>query len=90
MFLCFGVAFEVPVVVVLLVVMGIVQLTTLQKNRKFVLLGCFVLAALLTPPDMISQTSLALPMYVLYEGGILMSRLLMRMKRSEEHKVSET
>jgi sec-independent protein translocase protein TatC len=90
MFFCFGLAFEVPVAVVLLVIMDVVQLATLQKNRKFVLLGCFVLAAFLTPPDMISQTSLAVPMYILYEGGILMSRVLMRMKRDEERKVTET
>jgi sec-independent protein translocase protein TatC len=90
MFFCFGLAFEVPVAVVLLVVMELVQLSTLQKNRKFVVLGCFVLAAFLTPPDIMSQTSLAVPMYILYEGGILMSRVLLRMKRDEERKVSET
>jgi sec-independent protein translocase protein TatC len=90
MFLAFGFAFEVPVAVVLLVVMELVKLETLQKNRKYVLLGCFIVSAFLTPPDMLSQASLAVPMFILYEGGILMARVLMRMKREEERKVSET
>ena len=78
MFFCFGVAFEVPVAVVLLVVMGIVRLESLKKNRGYVLIGIFILAALLTPPDAISQCSLAIPMYLLYEGGILMAGVLSR------------
>jgi sec-independent protein translocase protein TatC len=78
MFFCFGLAFEVPVAVVLLVVMGLVRIEKLQKNRGYVLIGIFILAALLTPPDAISQCSLAIPMYFLYEGGILMARILSR------------
>jgi sec-independent protein translocase protein TatC len=78
MFFCFGLAFEVPVAVVLLVVMGVVRIEALKKNRGYVLIGIFILAALLTPPDAISQCSLAIPMYLLYEGGILMARLLSR------------
>jgi sec-independent protein translocase protein TatC len=78
MFFCFGLAFEVPVAVVLLVLMGLVRIEKLQKNRGYVLIGIFILAALLTPPDAISQCSLAVPMYLLYEGGILMARLLAR------------
>ena len=84
MVFCFGVAFEVPVAVVLLVVMGLVRIEKLQKNRGYVLIGIFILAALLTPPDAISQCSLAIPMYFLYEGGILMARLLSRRKAAEE------
>jgi sec-independent protein translocase protein TatC len=80
MFFCFGLAFEVPVAVVLLVVMGVVRVESLRKNRGYVLLGIFILAALLTPPDAIAQCSLALPMYLLYEGGIVMARLLSRGK----------
>ncbi|HEV2286033.1 MAG TPA: twin-arginine translocase subunit TatC [Steroidobacteraceae bacterium] len=78
MFFCFGVAFEVPVAVVLLVVMGVVPIEKLKQHRGYVLIGIFILAALLTPPDAISQCSLAIPMYLLYEGGILMARLLSR------------
>ncbi len=78
MFFCFGLAFEVPVAVVLLVVMGLVRIEKLKQNRGYVLIGIFVLAAFLTPPDLLSQCSLAVPMYLLYEGGILMARLLVR------------
>jgi len=78
MFFCFGLAFEVPVAVVLLVLMGIVRIEKLKEHRGYVLVGIFILAALLTPPDAISQCSLAIPMYLLYEGGILMARVLSR------------
>ena len=81
MFICFGLAFEVPVAVVLLVVTGVVPIEKLKKNRGYVLIGIFILAALLTPPDAISQCSLAIPMYLLYEGGILMGGLLTRSYR---------
>jgi sec-independent protein translocase protein TatC len=74
----FGVAFEVPVAVVLLVIMRIVRLEKLTQIRGYVLIGVFVIAAVITPPDALSQTSLAVPMYLLYEGGILMARLMMR------------
>ncbi|MBP6513667.1 MAG: twin-arginine translocase subunit TatC [Steroidobacteraceae bacterium] len=78
LFFAFGVAFEVPIATVLLVLTGIVKVESLSKHRGYVLLGIFVVAAFLTPPDAVSQTLMALPMYVLYEGGVLASRLLMR------------
>jgi len=84
MFLAFGVAFEVPIVVVLLVLTGIVQLEKLKKSRGYVLIGIFVIAAFLTPPDAISQCIMAIPMYLLYEGGLIMARVLMRMKRPDD------
>jgi sec-independent protein translocase protein TatC len=74
----FGVAFEVPVAVVLLVLMGIVQLEKLTQIRGYVLIAVFVIAAIITPPDAISQTIMAVPMYLLYEGGILMARIMKR------------
>jgi sec-independent protein translocase protein TatC len=83
MFFCFGLAFEVPVAVVLLVLMGVVRVEKLAQNRGYVLIGIFILAALLTPPDAIAQCSLAVPMYLLYEGGILMARLLSRHKPAQ-------
>ena len=83
MFLCFGLAFEVPVVVVLLVMTGMVRVEKLAEVRGFVLIGIFVVAALLTPPDAISQTIMAVPMYLLYEGGLLMARLMNRMRRDD-------
>ena len=83
MFFCFGLAFEIPVAVVLLVVMGLVRIEKLKKHRGYVLIGCFIVAALLTPPDAISQCALAVPMYLLYEGGILMAQVLSRLRSGE-------
>ena len=74
----FGIAFEVPVAVVLLVSMGLVPLEKLTQIRGYVLIAVFVIAAILTPPDAISQTVMAVPMYLLYEGGILFARLIAR------------
>lgn len=82
MFLAFGVAFEVPIVVVLLVLTGIVSIEKLTRARGYVLIGIFVIAALLTPPDAVSQCIMAIPMYALYEGGLIMARVLARMKRN--------
>jgi sec-independent protein translocase protein TatC len=81
MFLAFGAAFEVPVAVVLLVITGVVRLEKLKESRGYVLIGIFVLAAFLTPPDAISQCIMAIPMYALYEGGLVMARILSKMKR---------
>jgi sec-independent protein translocase protein TatC len=74
-------AFEVPVAVVLLVLTGVVKLEKLKENRRYVLIGCFVVAALLTPPDVVSQCIMAVPMYLLYEGGLLMARVMLKMRR---------
>jgi sec-independent protein translocase protein TatC len=81
MFLAFGAAFEVPVAVVLLVLTGVVRLEKLKENRGYVLIGIFIIAALLTPPDAVSQCIMAIPMYLLYEGGLLMARILSKMRR---------
>jgi sec-independent protein translocase protein TatC len=82
LFIAFGIAFEVPVATVLLVMIGIVSIDTLTKNRQYIFLGCFLVGMLLTPPDVFSQTLLAIPMYLLYEGGILMARLMSRPART--------
>jgi sec-independent protein translocase protein TatC len=81
MFLAFGAAFEVPIAVVLLVLTGVVRLEKLKENRGYVLIGIFIVAALLTPPDAVSQCIMAIPMYLLYEGGLLMARILSKMRR---------
>ncbi len=78
MVLSFGVAFEVPIAVVLLVMTGLVSVEKLGSARGYVLIGIFVIAALLTPPDAISQSIMAVPMYLLYEGGIIFARLMRR------------
>jgi sec-independent protein translocase protein TatC len=78
--LAFGLAFEVPVATVLLVWTGFVKIKTLKKNRGFVLLGIFIFAAFVTPPDAVSQSAMAVPMYLLYEIGIIMAGLLLKEK----------
>lgn len=78
LFFAFGLAFEIPVATVLLVRTGLVKREALTKNRGYVLLAIFIIAAFLTPPDPISQTMMALPMYALFEAGIIMARLLVR------------
>jgi len=83
LFFAFGLAFEMPVATVLLVATGLVKVETLQKNRGYVLLGIFIVAAFLTPPDAISQTFMAVPMYLLYEVGILFSRMIVRNRQVE-------
>ncbi|MCB1917599.1 MAG: twin-arginine translocase subunit TatC [Rhodocyclaceae bacterium] len=74
MFLAFGLTFEVPVVVVMLTRIGIVDIDALKKGRPYVVVGAFVVAAVITPPDVISQFMLALPMWLLYELGIVIAR----------------
>ena len=78
MALCFGVAFEVPVAVVLLITTGLVSIEKVSSARGYVLIGIYVVAAILTPPDAISQNIMAIPMYLLYEGGIIFARILGR------------
>ena len=78
LFFAFGLAFEIPVATVLLVRAGIVRVESLGKHRGYVLLGIFIIAAFLTPPDPVSQTMMALPMYALYEIGVLFARLFAR------------
>ncbi|MDQ6618796.1 MAG: twin-arginine translocase subunit TatC [Pseudomonadota bacterium] len=74
MFIAFGVTFEVPVVVIVLVRLGIVSLEKLRAIRSYVIVGAFVAGALFTPPDVVSQLLLAVPLWLLYELGLLMAR----------------
>jgi len=76
MFLAFGVTFEVPIVVVLLVRMGLLTVKKLREIRPYVIVGAFVVSAVVTPPDVFSQLILAVPLIVLYEAGIIAARLL--------------
>jgi sec-independent protein translocase protein TatC len=84
LFLAFGVAFETPVAVVLLVLTNLVPLEKLRKARAYVLIIVFVIAAILTPPDVMSQTSMAVPMYLLYEGGLLFAAVLNKQRQALE------
>jgi sec-independent protein translocase protein TatC len=76
MFVAFGVTFEVPIVVVLLVRMNVVTLKKLKEIRPYVIVGAFVISAVVTPPDVFSQLILAIPLIVLYEAGIIAARLI--------------
>lgn len=89
MFFAFGVAFEIPVAVVILSHMGVVDPEALATKRSYVILGAFVVAAVLTPPDVFSQVLLAVPMIVLFEVGLFFARRLKR-ARSEDAETDET
>jgi sec-independent protein translocase protein TatC len=78
MFLAFGATFEVPVIVVLLVMMNIVSVAKLASLRRYIIVGAFVVAAVITPPDASSQLMLAIPMCLLFEVGMLAARLIER------------
>ncbi|MFG6159089.1 twin-arginine translocase subunit TatC [Halomonas sp. 1390] len=78
LFFAFGVAFEIPIATFLLILSGATTVESLSKKRPYVVLGCFVIGMLLTPPDVVSQSLLAVPMYLLYEVGLLFGRLVRR------------
>jgi sec-independent protein translocase protein TatC len=82
--LAFGITFEVPVVVVVLVHMKIVPLAKLKEIRPYVIVGAFVISAVVTPPDVLSQLLLAVPMTVLYELGLLVARLYVPKPSTED------
>ena len=82
MFFAFGFAFEIPVATVLLIHAGIVTPEGLAAKRRYIVVACFVIGMLLTPPDIFSQTLLAVPMWMLFEAGLFFGRLVQ--KRSEE------
>lgn len=85
--LAFGLVFELPVVIVFLTRMGLVKIETLAKNRKYAVLFAFVLAAFLTPtPDAFNQTLMAVPIMVLYEGGLLASRVFKKRRAMSDDK----
>jgi sec-independent protein translocase protein TatC len=83
LFFAFGIAFEMPVAVVLLAATGLVKVEALTRNRGYVVLGIFIIAAFLTPPDAISQSFMAVPMYLLYELGIVFARFAQRRRAPE-------
>jgi sec-independent protein translocase protein TatC len=74
-FLAFGLTFETPVAVVLLVRLGVLSVKQLTEARRYVIVGAFILGAIFTPPDAISQTMLAVPLWLLYEVGIVVARM---------------
>lgn len=84
LFLAFGITFEVPVAVVLLVKMGMVSIAKLREIRPYVIVGAFVVGAIFTPPDVISQFMLAVPMWILYELGIIVASIITKPKPEVE------
>jgi sec-independent protein translocase protein TatC len=84
LFLAFGIVFEIPVAIILLIRTGAVTPETLAAKRAYVVVGCFVLGMLLTPPDVISQVLLALPMWLLYEVGIIIGRRITPKKKDDD------
>ena len=89
MFLAFGVTFEIPIVVIVLVRMGLVSLEKLREARPYVVVGAFVVAAVVTPPDVLSQFMLAVPMCLLYEAGLIMARFI-NVPLKEDEKQEQT
>lgn len=83
-FFAFGLAFEVPVATILAIWAGLTTTEELRAKRPYVIVGAFVLGMLLTPPDMISQTLLAIPMWALFEVGLLLSRFYVKPEEAEE------
>lgn len=88
-FLAFGFTFEVPVVVVVLVRMGIVTLAKLKEMRPYVIVGAFVVAAVATPPDVMSQLLLAIPLCVLFELGLLIARFYQPKPKEDEEELAK-
>jgi sec-independent protein translocase protein TatC len=84
LFLAFGIVFEIPVAIILLIRTGAVTPDSLAAKRAYVVVGCFILGMLLTPPDVISQVLLALPMWILYECGIIIGRRITPKKKPED------
>ncbi len=84
LFFAFGICFEVPIFTIVLVWSGMVSTASLAEKRPYVIVGAFVIGMLLTPPDAISQTLLAIPMWMLFEIGLLCSRLFVRKNQDDE------
>lgn len=90
MFLAFGITFEVPVFVLILIRTGLVSIEKMKSIRRFVLVGAFIIGAIFTPPDIMSQILLAIPLYLLYELGIILATFSMKPSLNRESVPSST
>ena len=79
----FGIAFEVPIATILLIMFGVTTIEKLKKNRPYIVIGAFVVGMLLTPPDIISQTLIAIPMWLLFEAGLIFAPLFVRKEKED-------
>jgi sec-independent protein translocase protein TatC len=89
LFLAFGLTFEVPIATIILVATGMTTIDQLVKARPYVVVAAFAIGMVLTPPDVISQTLLAVPMWLLFEAGIVMSRILLPHRKTREAEATE-
>ncbi|WP_367110737.1 twin-arginine translocase subunit TatC [uncultured Psychrobacter sp.] len=80
LFMVFGITFEIPVVTFLLILVGIVSIKSLEDKRRYIIVGCFAIAAVVTPPDGVSMLMLAIPMWLLFELGLLLAKVLIKEK----------
>lgn len=91
LFIAFGVTFEVPIVVIVLVRMGLITVDKLKKMRPYIIVGAFVIAAVVTPPDMMSQMLLAVPICLLFEAGLLLAPIFVKATQAPtEEETTET
>jgi sec-independent protein translocase protein TatC len=89
LFLAFGLTFEIPVATVLLILSGVTTPASLVANRPYVIIGCFVIGMLITPPDPFSQSMVAIPMYLLFEVGVLAGRLVYKGDKQATNEAKE-
>ena len=89
-FFAFGIAFEVPIATILLVWMGIITPDSLADKRPYIVVAIFIVGAILTPPDIVSQTLLSVPMWILFEAGLLFSRAIVKRKEHEAGDLAES
>nr|WP_300311988.1 twin-arginine translocase subunit TatC [Halomonas sp.] len=89
LFFAFGIAFEIPIATFLLILSGAASVASLSAKRPYILLGCFVIGMLMTPPDVVSQSLLAIPMYLLYEVGLLAGRLVKKRRQPDDGEETE-
>jgi len=88
LFFAFGVAFEVPIATIILVIIGWTTPDKLVQKRAYIIVGAFVFGMLLTPPDIVSQVMLAIPMWLLFEIGVIISRLILKMRKEREEELA--
>lgn len=84
LFFVFGVTFEIPVATLLLVLAGVVSVKSLEEKRRYIIVGCFAVAAVVTPPDGVSMLLLAIPMWLLFEFGLILARVLVKEKKASQ------
>ena len=89
LFLVFGIAFEVPIAVILLARIGVVSVDQLRRFRGYFIVASFIIAAIVTPPDVISQLALAIPMCILYEIGIIAAQMLIKTTRAPDPEAAD-